>query len=356
MALVTLPSPIAFPGLLFGPYGTPTLGTLVTVTAAGHFGAAVFSAQEDMTITHVGFQPGAVVGSPTATVSIETVDTTGVPNGLWATNTNGTTGTLVASTWTLQALTASATITKGQVFCVKIAYTSGTSIVIQHLSNVQSGIHVHGNLPYVVTNTGANSKAAMANMVCLALGSSSTTFYNMLACMPVTAIANNTFNNTSSAKRGLKFTPTMNCRAVGVRFYKSNSSGDYNIGLYTGDASGTELSSSSTALDGDYAVNAVGSSVIAFFDNAVTLTAGTAYRVAIEPTSATNCNMSIITLPSVDYFSATPAKAAATVAAYSSLVSGTWTDSTTQIPFMDVIIDQIDNGTSSGGVVGVIGG
>jgi hypothetical protein len=353
MTLVTLPMPMAFPGFTIGPYGTPGLGTVATLDASGEYVSYIFCAREAMTISHIGFMVGAVANSPTVEVRIETVDATGLPSGtLWdspTNTTNATSGTLT-NAYTLVALTAAASVTKGQMVCVKLLWggVATSTVVIQHMTNTSFGYS--GNLPYAVLNTGTPTKGGLSTGPLLSFGSSSTTFYNVPSFIPTNAaIVTATFNNTNSPKRGLLFTPTFNCRAVGIRWYKSGSSGagDYNIGLYTGDASGTELSSSSTALDGDHAVNNQNSMHIAFFDNAVTLTAGTAYRVAVEPTTATNCNFSTITLPSSDYYSATAAGSSSIT--YSSLVSGTWTDSTTQIPLMDVLLDQIDDGAGTGG-------
>jgi hypothetical protein len=352
MTLVSLPGPIAWPGIC-QPVGQPTLSTSATLDAAGEYVSYVFSAREDMTISHVGFRAGTATGSPTIEVRIETVDASGLPSGtLWATNTNGTTGTITSNTDVLQALTASASITKGQVFCVMMKYASGTSQIIQHTNNCVVGSP--SSLPYQVINTGTPTKSTLsAQSANIALGSSSTTFYYVPGAMPISASAAGTFNNTNSAKRGLRFVIPMNCRAVGLRNFQNTSVGDFNAVLYN-DA-GTELSSSSTAYDGDHnsaANNGVG---YYYFDNPVTLTAGTAYRIAIEPSSATNANVWTLTLPSSNYFTATPARS---TAVYASFATATWTDSTTQLPVMDLLIDQVDDGSGSGGttVVGVIGG
>lgn len=354
MTLVSLPSPMAFPGLVGALTGSPSLGTAATLTSAGHYMAWVFCAKEDMTISHVGFRAGTASGSPTIEVRIETVDTsTGLPSGtLWATNTNGTTGTVSTNTNPLQALTASASITKGQIFCVKIAYSSGTSQIIQ---SVQSMAYPGNSvLPYQIVNTGTPTRGQMnGSIALLALGSSTTTFYHVPGSIPISAIAGGTFNNTNSAKRGMRFVPPMNCRAIGIKWHNSSSSGDLNVVLYN-DA-GTELSNSSTAFDGDLNGAGANAASTVYFDNPVTLTAGTAYRIAIEPSSATNVNVGTMTLPSSDYFSGTPAK---DMAVYTSFSTSTWTDSTTQLPVMDLIIDQVDDGAGSGGggVIGVIGG
>lgn len=355
MTLVSLPSPIAWPGIVGNTSSSPGLFTLATLSSAGHYLAYVFSAKEAMTISHVGFRAGTSTGSPTMEVRIETVDaTTGLPSGtLWAANTNGTTGTVSSNTNVLQALTASASITKGQIFCVKVSLASGTSQIIQHGNGVTSLPPFNSSLPYQITNTGSPTRALLSGTPLIALGSNSTTFYQVPPACPLSAMAGNTFNNTNSAKRGLRFTPPMNCRAIGIRWYNSNAAGDYNIVLFND--SGTELSSSSTAFDGDHNAASASGSMVAYFDNAVTLSAGTTYRAVVEPSTTTNVNVTTITIPSTDYRSASPA---GTTAHYTTFASSAWDDTNTAVlPLMDIIIDQVDDGTGSGSsVIGVIGG
>lgn len=356
MTLVTLSRPIAWPGIC-GSYDNGMFITnTASLTSAGHYVAYVMAAQQDMVVSHVGIRFSNNAGSPTSTITIETVDaTTGLPTGtLWSTNTTVTTGTITANTYVLSALTASATITKGQVFCVKVALASGTNQSISCLSG-QSTFARFNNLPYVVNNTGTPTVGVWQNFIAtLSLGSSATTLYQLEACMPVTSAADNNFNNTSSAKRGLLFTPPMKCRAIGARWISLTGAGNFNLVLC--DNSGAELSSSSTAYDGDYSAKSNnGAYIHGYFDNTVTLTAGTPYRLLLEPSSATNINLSTITLASANYRGGTAAGTAAQYTAF----TGSYDDSqTTVIPVMDLLIDQIDDGTGSGGggVVGVIGG
>jgi hypothetical protein len=329
-----------------GPW-KPGLGNLTTLSTVGHYWSYIFCAREAMTISHVGFRVATAAGSPTAEVRIETVDgSTGLPSGtLWATNTNGTTGTISSSSNVLQALTASASISAGQVFCVKVALASGTSIQIQLVGSTVSPSD--SVFPYTVVNTGAASKATLSGFGTIALGSSSTTFYQVPGLLPASAVTASTFNNTSSARRGMRFTPPMNCRAVGVRWYNANTVGDFNAAIF--DDAGTELSSSSTAFDGDNSAASTSPNrpFTVYFDNAVTLSAGTTYRVAIEPTTTTNVSLTTVTLPSTNYRGATPA---GTTAHYTTYVASSWTDTATdQLPFMDILIDQVDDGTGSGG-------
>lgn len=358
MTLVSLPSPIAWPGNCGNVSTAPNTFTTATLSASGHYVAYVFSAKEDMTISHIGFRAGTVANSPTVEVRVETVDTTtGLPTGtLWATNTNATSATVTSNSNPLTALTASASITKGQVVCIKLVWVVATStVIIQH--TVGPGISaVQSSLPYAVLNTGTPTRTALGSAVyAIALGSSSTTFYNVTGLVPFSAITNSSFNNTTAAKRGLRFTVPFKCRIVGIRWYNTNATGDYNIAIYD-DTTGTavEVGSSSTAFSGNHNVNSSTAVITAFFDNAVTPTVGATYRAAIEPSSATNVNISTFTLPTVNYRGASPS---GTTAHYTTFVTGGWTDTATdQVPLMDILIDQLDDGASTGGVVGVIGG
>lgn len=345
--LVSLPSPFYYPGLVGSPTSAPAFGVQATLDAAGEYTSFIFVAREDMTVSHVSFRAGAVStsGVVTAEVRIETVDSSGLPSGtLWSTNTNATTAAITSNSNVTTALTASASITKGQIVCVKVIYAAATSIQVMNLGSVS--VPTNATLPYFVINTGTPTKTILnGTSGSFGLGSSSTTFYSVPGTIPVSAITAGPFNNTSSAKRGLLFTPPMNARLVGIRWYNSNATGDYDVCVRTGDAAGTEIGSSCTSFLGAYGVGVNNAAMTVYFDNAVTLTAGTLYRITIEPTSATNVNVTTWTIVA-NQFGGTPA---GTTGVYTSAVSGTWTDSTTQQPMMDAILDQIDDGAGGGG-------
>lgn len=345
MTLQTLAAGLLWPGIVTFITGTPGLATDQTLDAAGEYIAYIFCAREAMTLSHVAFRNGAATGSPVGSIRIEDVAADGTPSGnLWAANTEVSTGTLSANTTALYALTASASISKGQMFAVKILYTSGTSFVVQHAGNPAAS---QFQIPYQCTNTsGSAVKARLSSTKILALGSSTTTFYSQPAICAATAVTVSSFNNTNSAARGLRFQVPFKCRAVGICYYSHTAAGDYNAVMY--DDGGTELSSSSTAFDGDHSGStaAVGVTNV-YFDNAVTLSPATWYRAAIEPSSATNCSLTTQTLLSAAYRSGT---LFGTNAHYTTRASGSWTDTATdQIPLLDIIIDQLDDGAGAAG-------
>lgn len=339
MTLQSLNFAMRWPRSFGQPDGTPALSAKTTIDAAGEYEAIVICAREAMVISHVGFKPGAATGSPTADIRIETLDTaTGLPSGtLWAANTNIVTGTLTTS-FGLHALTASATIAAGQWFVVKIAYNSGTSFRTSQMSNYT----VSAGLPYYVINTGTPTKTVMLEGFSGVLGSSATTFYNIEGLFPVSALTTSTFNNTSSARRGLRFKVPFKTRCVGLTWHNGASVGDVNVGLF--DDAGSELSSSLTAMAGNAWVAAAGGTPRVYFDNPVTILPDTWYRAALEPSSATNISITTAQLPSANYRSGMPG---GLNHHYTTFASGSWTDSATdQIPLLDILIDQLDAGKS----------
>lgn len=344
MTLVALPAPIVWPGINVVNSGAPTLQAATLLDAAGEYSAMVFNAKQAMAITHVGFYVQGAVGSPTAEVRIETL-TSGNPSGtLFATNTNGTSGTLTASTWALVALTATANITAGQDFAVLVQYASGTSTTLSSLTASTFGLI--SAFPYRVTNTTGSAVKSNGQNLQIALGSSTTTFYPLTSCYPVLSSGGGTFNNTNGAVRAARFQVPFTCRAIGMRVFLGPSVGNFNIVLF--DDAGSELSSSSTAKVGAN-LKGSGETVESFFDNPVTLAIGTWYRAGLEPSSATNSQINFVVLPSADYRSAMPG---GTNYHYATRASGVWTDTATDtVPLIDIIIDQLDNGATTGGGV-----
>jgi hypothetical protein len=328
--------------------GQTTFTAATTIDASGEYSGFVICASEAMTISHVGWRPGTVAGSPTAEIRIETVDaSTGLPTGtLWGTNTNATTATLTSNTWDLTALTASATIARNDVFAVIFKYASGTSF---QTIVTNTGHRQVSSLPYRVDNTGTPTASAI-NLAsfCAALGSSGTTFYNVWGLLPISAITAVAANNTNSAAHGNRFKVPFKCRVKGlmVTITATSATEDFTVGIYT-DA-GSEFGSSETAYDaskmhtgssqGNYSVP---------FDTSVTLEPDTWYRMAYAQTAAGGTTLVGADVPSVNYMSAMPG---GVNCHYTSRSSGTWTDtSTARQILMDLWIDQLDDGVSAAG-------
>jgi hypothetical protein len=339
MALQTLNGPVAWPYTNRANTVAPALATLATI-ASGNYAAVVIQARENMTITHGAFKCGAVVASGACDFRIETVDATnGQPSGtLWNSGTTNDSNFTIAPTQntftTVTALTGSASITKGDWFAVKLAYSSGTSFVLQ-----STGFEMRFARPYMVLNTGSPTNTILTQSVGIALGSSSTAFYCIPGLMPATSLTQNAFNNTNSAKRGLKFQVPFTCRVVGLRWWAHGSTSSGGLNIRIEDSGGTEVSSSSTAIDGDIQLLANTGMNEAYFDNAVTLSPATDYYAVLEPEALAIAGLR----------SAFPHGTNCCYSTWSTAAGSVWVDDTSALPLIDLLIDQLDDGVQVGG-------
>jgi hypothetical protein len=340
MTLVTLPSPIIYPGMLASGSTLFSVGGDTTLDAAGEYVAHIFQARSAMTISHVGFRPSTVTGSGTVDIRIETVGTDGFPSGsLWAANTNIAGTALSSNTWSLQALTASASIASGEWVAVKFVYNSGTSVQTGRFNNAAPRIYGRA---YRAINTGTPTQSAYTSAELLAVvGSSSTAFYNLSGMTPATAETDTDFASGSTPNRyGIRFQIPFKARCRGISF-NSAQVGDFTAAIYS-DA-GALLGS--IDVDGNNFIT--GNDGACFIiDDDVTLNANTWYRATIEATTVTNQEVQTITLPSADYLSGTRWSANAHLTTWN---GSAWDDTNTAIlPCMNLLLDQIDDGTGSG--------
>lgn len=349
MTLQTIPGLIYWPGTTLGITAVYAFASGSTIDASGEYDAFIFDATENMVVDRVGFRPNAATGSPTAEIRIETVSA-GLPTGTLFNasggGSTGTTGTLSTSSMNVTTLAAAATINKGQRFAVVIKYATGTSFTVSNMS--RGGLNegtVH--YPYRVTNTGTPTAAAFtsANVI---LGSSATEFYRLTGFFPIiSTTSHTTANNATIRACCLRFQVPFKCRVIGARVLVSNSgtAEDFSMGIYS-DA-GAEVSSSLTAYDATDYVNLSGGPLEVYFDNAVTADVNTWYRCVYQPDTTSSSNFNYGTLENANHAKAMPRGRYTQTGTRDS--GGTWTDFDTQVPMLDLIIDQLDDGAGGGG-------
>lgn len=307
-------------------------GARTSLDAAGEYHAFVIPALEDMEISHAYFQPHAVSGSPTADIRIETVDPdTGLPTGtLWDTGTNVVTGTLT-TTGAVHALGATASISRGEWFALKIAYNSGTSFSTQELIG-----QVRRDWAYSAINTGTPTKGAFVNH-CVGLGSSSSNFYRLPSQLwPVTGQSTGNITNGNGARWGLRF--KLPFKAT-VHALISTVSNDHDFQIY--DDAGNAISGASGTVD-----TSQQNSNHMLLDTPTDLDADTWYR-AVVVAGAGNFFIRNWTAPSADLLSGFPGGLNAHRTDYTT--SGGWTTTDTQVPALDLIISRLEDGAGSGG-------
>jgi hypothetical protein len=348
MALVSIGTDIAWPGAPF--YASPNQNGPTTLTTTGHWDGLVLRAEEDMTISHVGFRCNSATGSPTCNIRIETVNSsTGFPTGtLWATNTECTTVALSTGSWQVTALTASATITKGQYYALIFQKTAtGTNFAVTYVGNSFIGA-TSGSIPQRVANTtGSAVHVAPPYLFVAALGSSLTTFYNVNGLSVFHTPTNISVTSTSTQAMAMKFVAPFKARISGIKFLEtSNAAGaDWTAAIL--DSSGNVLSSSSTAHDATYHYTSITSPTQNMrLANKVTIDAGSTYYAAIIPDTTTAVTAVRIASPGSDFNSLMPGAGACFAATRS---GSTWTDFANQYIPIEIMIDQLDDGSGGGG-------
>lgn len=354
MTLQTLALPVVWPGFA-QPAGNTAFGpaTSGVTTASGAYIAWIFRAHQAMTVTDLGCRINTATGSPVGVLSLNALGATGLADGaiLGAGNAGFVTfNPLTAAAINVGALGASVSLAAGDKFAVKLACTGGTSFVIQATTAVRDLI----NAPYLDNN---GAKAALTsstpNTPALLIGSSSSAFYPVFGNYPGanSASVNEAFDNTSSAARGAMFRLPFKARVCGMQVYHNAEDGDVIVSINAGDATGAVLSSSDTAEDGDHNAETATGFTTYMFDNPVTCDAGTDYRAVVAGNaSGNNTSVMYAVLGSANYRSGWPG---GSTFQYTSRTSTTWTEaSTTRVPIINLLLDQLDDGLSAGGGAG----
>lgn len=307
----------------------------LTLNAAGEYVTGCIYAFEDMTISHVGLKLNAVSGSPTADIRIETIDAaTGLPSGtLWATDTNLVTGTLTTS-WAVHALTASASISKGQWFAVKVLYNSGTSLQVSGAADFADT-----RFNYNVVNTGTPTKG-FTHSFGIGVGSSATAMYRTGApLVPWVSGAAANITNSNGARHGNRFQVPFKCEIHGIVAWAPGQ--DCDLALY--DDAGSAISGASGSFDASVSA---GKGVVVF-STPFEPTINTWYRVAMIPTTASNTAIRAFGVSSTDFLSAVLGEGLVRRTDYTT--AGGWSEANAAgVSFTDLIIRRLDDGVSTG--------
>jgi hypothetical protein len=327
-----------------------TLSGGSTLATTGHYESIILRASEDMAITHIGHLCHTATGSPKAIVSISQVSSsTGFPSGTLygaTNNAKGTTATLAGTTWDLTALAETATVNKGDWYAVMIEKeATGTSFRPGYMAGARWGNATnYATQPRVINTTGSAAYANQVGDYCIALGSSSTTFYAVPGLVPFTGASASNMT-TSGHKRNIKFSLPFKCRVSGLVAYSSSSTttADFDAEMIAAD--GTTILATST-WDESYRRTGFTGIHILPFTSPVILDANTTYYAGIKATTANTTGIIVNILPSTNYYGAAPGGGNGWFSYYN---GSSWTDVTNQIPGIELMIDQLDDGASGGG-------
>lgn len=337
--------------------GAPAFQT-ATIDATTDSVAYVFRAEEPMTVTSVKFRQLTVTGNPDALrVGLQELDAaTGINNGTWLggvsnyqalTVTSANNGAFVTAT-----LPTSVTLTRGQVVAMVLQPVSGGGggagwdagdflNVSRTIANVAYG---HRG-PYAIDN---GVKSTNQNPVFI-INTATRTYGN-----PIKTITTRSAGTGSSPNEyGLYFRiPSGVCstfKIQGVRIAGQLTSGDWRLRLY--DTDGTTVLQEAIVDKDEVSMGTVYPSLIYWEDATLaTLNAGSYYRIAIAPTTATATGVTY----AWDLDTAADRICfigdAADISATERTGAGAWTETNTRLWAMQALIIDITAPTGGGGL------
>lgn len=321
----------------------------------------IFQAPAAITISKLGFRYGVRAGTPpTYQISLQGVGTDGNPDGTIKGATNNALKAFTPpadatwnSTWQWLTLDETATVARGDMLAIVIAYSSGT-VDGSNNSSFTTHASIGGSRqghPYATQNA-AGVRTRSTSMPIYGYTSASATYGRPLETITATA-----YNSGSSPNEyGLRFTiPTTWCstfKVVGIRWFGlTGGAGDsYDVELYDADGDpGTVLQS--VTIDWDYNTAVGGSSRMQelYFNEATlsTLNAGSTYHVGLTANDAAN-GMAVHRL-TVDAAGDWEAWPGGQHFADATRAGAGWTSVAAIRPLIHLILDDITAPTASGG-------
>ena len=354
-----------WPPMMQSNNGTPMSSTsefvlnTTSTTAVTGFGW-VFRVTENVTITSASFLCSAKVGTPgTLTGGLKLVNTTAgtvTPDTTSWLGTNtvfGTATSFTSGSWVTITFGSSYTAQRGEILCFWIQPSSGTWDALNSISCKRSYTNVQtlDRAPYTIQANGSTTVSKIAVTAPCFMYHTSTKSYGwpFTSATDIGAAINST---TTPDEFGLRFRlPSSSCSSfsvAGVLVSGLLGTGDWDLVLYDSDGT-TELQN--VTIDKDQIYNAASYSHQIYFNETTlsSLLPNTYYRVTLRPTSSTN-------MGTTHYFTLKSAAdrialvdQAADINWCERTDAGAWTDTTTQLPVMQLIITDM-TGSAAGGI------
>lgn len=315
-----------------------------TIDATGEKFGMVFRVPKTGTISKVGFLTGNVATSQTLKVGLYTVATDGTPNtAAYGSMVAGTQTSPSTSTAYTVTLGTPATATQGDVVAAVVEFNvSVGNLVITALTS--NGAPLSTSSYTLLRAGGGPTWSKNTSSPVLWLEYNDGTYYYVPYCYPATTLTNYTITNaTSPDEVGVKFQVPFACRLSGlVAPLRITSSADFTVKVYDGSNNVQTSVAVLAAQTLGSSLNFVTAQIL--LPTSVSLAANTTYRMTILATTANNTTqLFTITAPSA---AAMDAFANQTWVSTNRSAGGAWTDGTTEMPLMMLLLDQLPAGAS----------
>lgn len=324
------------------PQDSAWLASFFDLDAQNEQCAAILDVPKTGAIRKVGFAVDQVTVSGAADVRIETISA-GLPTGtLWGTNTN-VAHTVSATGWQVtSALTSDASVTRGDRIAVVIKNNSASADF--RIENVSNGPWSSSRYPYGAQDLGGAGWSKVSVTPALYLEYSDASQERIIGVPVFINPGLATFNSGSAEDEiGNRMVLAYGCRTQGA-WILADIEQTSDVVLYEGT---TQLASCTLSPD-ERGATSVGL-YYCLWDAAQELTASTVYRVVLKP-STTTPNTAIYT-GSVSSAQLALLPGGANVYKTGRADAGSWSDDSSTITAIGLIIDQIDLGGGSGGAI-----
>lgn len=334
MAIISVPG-LEIPRAVYATSAPGNNANAIVLDAAGEKGAYIITPPKSGSIRKVGTRLGTVTTATNLDVRIETVASRFPTGTLWGTNTNAilASGSLSSNAYIEATLTADAVVTEEDIIAVVFA-PAGTPNI--GLGGVTTG-QISPQLPYMAHFTA--SWAAIARDAMLTVEYSDGSCYEMANTWPVSFFSNITANTgTTPDEIALKFTLPFTAQ-IGGFWVCTDMLANFDVVLY--DAADNVLESVSVDFAiANFVTGTARSPYRRRFTTKQLARLGSAYRLAIKPTTVTNVVIPAITIPHVQKMD--QLQGGQNMHQSVRTNAGAWTDSTLERPLMGLIIDGIN--------------
>lgn len=319
-------------------------------------------------ISKLFFRLGTVTTGAVLKLEIQSV-TNGRPSGsLIAAGASGTVTVADGddNVWKSITIGTPYTFSVGEDYALVISYDSGTTPSMLFATVVtEMGGWSAGLFPTLLQDTGAGSwNTSMIGrlewVIEMTAAGGAVTHPGLFPLNGAGTVTS--FNSgTNPNERAMKVVVPAKMRVIGMSIDLFNVAAGADITFSIWDstdnpgASPTPLAQAS--LDGDFAYSATADGIAhVFFPAPVTLDAGSAYYLGVKPTTANNIGLMELSAAGtgasstgIRAFGIGTVTAHLSTRQWVSTDPGAWTDTTTTLPAISLIVDQIDDGASAGG-------
>lgn len=335
---------------------TTSMSTVMTYDATGDRCAVVGMVTKTGTVTAVEFRTGTVsTAGATFQIQLETVDGSGNPSGTpYATGASGTVVVATSDDNVFKSVSINSgsgvTVTKGDMIAIVLSVSSGTPNTVVLTGPPTVLYNIYGIFPYILTDTaGSWAKTTSGGTVSMALNYGGTYEY-FDGIVPISAGNVPTVGNGN--ERALKLVAPAPMRVTGARAFLSNVTAGANFRICLYDSTPTLLAEclNGADFDGDHMCSATNDGWCSFnFNTEITLTSGATYYLSVYQKTANNLSLLDMQCPSNGYLNALTTQSTSTILATRSGGSGSFSDTNTTVPLIQLVCDGIDNGAGSGG-------